>query len=102
MVALGLGRLQLDAAELLFDLIDDVLEPLQVLIDLFQLAQRFDLLGLEAADAGRFLEQGPAFLGRGLQQDVDLALFDDAIGVVPGAAAEEQVLDVAAAGSAGR
>ena len=43
LVALGLGRLQASAAELLFDLVDDVAEALQVLIDAFELAQRLDL-----------------------------------------------------------
>ena len=94
LVALGLGRLQLDAAELLLDLVDDVLQPLQVLIDAFELAQRLDLLGLEAADAGRLLEDGAPILGRGLQQHVDPALLDDAVGVGAGAAAEKEVLDV--------
>ena len=63
LVALGLGRLQPHAAQLLLDLVEDVLGALQVLLDAFQLAQRFDLLGLEAADAGRLLEDGPAVLG---------------------------------------
>src|SRR5262249_51151636 len=57
-------------------------------------AERFCLLGLEPADAGGLLEDGPAFLGRGLQEDVDAALLDDAIGVGPGAGAEEQIFDV--------
>ena len=94
LVALRLGRLQLDAAELLLDLVDDVAKPLQVLIDAFELAQRFGLLGLEAADAGGLLEDGAPVARRGLQKDVDAALLDDAVGVGAGAAAEEQVLDV--------
>src|SRR5207248_699422 len=94
LVALGLGRLELDAAQLLFDLVDDVLEALDVLIDALQPAQRLDLLGLEAADAGRLLEDGaPLPCGR-LQQDVHAPLLDDAVGVGAGAGAEEEVLDV--------
>ena len=42
---------------------------------------RFDLLRLEAADAGRLFEDGPAVLGRGLQQPIDLALLDQAVGI---------------------
>ena len=62
LVALGLGRLELDAAQLLLDLVDDVAEAREVLIDALELAQRLDLLGLEAADAGRLLEDGAALL----------------------------------------
>ncbi len=67
---------------------------MQVLIDTLQFAERLDLLGLEPADAGRLLEDGAALFRRGLQQHIDPALLDDAIGVVPGAAAEEEIFDV--------
>src|SRR5207237_10297912 len=67
---------------------------LQVLVDALQFAQGLDLLGLESADAGRLLEDGAALAGRSLQEDVDLALGDDAVGVVAGAGTQEQVLDV--------
>ncbi len=87
LMPLGLGRLEFDAPQLLFDLVDDVLEPLQVLIDLFELAQRLDLTSLEAADAGGLLEDGAPVLGRSLQQHVHAPLLDDAVGVVAGAAA---------------
>ncbi len=63
LVTLRLGCLQLDAAELLVHLVDDVLEAEQVLIDTLQLAEGFDLFGLETADAGGFLEDGAALLG---------------------------------------
>src|SRR5262249_43419306 len=94
LVALGLGRLQLDAAELLLDLVDDVLEALEVLIDALELAEGLGLLGLEAADAGRLLEDVAALPGGGLQEAIDAALLDDAVGVAAGAGAEEEVLDV--------
>ncbi len=81
LVAAGLGGLQPHALEAVLDLVDDVGQPQQVLVDALQPAQRLDLLGLEAADAGRLLEDGPAVARRGLQQDIDLALLDDAVGV---------------------
>src|SRR5205085_1259197 len=76
------------------DLVDDVLDAGQVLIDAFELAQRLDLLRLEATDAGRLLEDGAAILARRLQQDIDLALGDDAQVVIAGAGAEKEVLDI--------
>src|SRR5262249_46086068 len=94
LVALGFGRLQLDAAELLVDLFEDVAEAGQVLIDALQPAEGFGLLGLEPAEARRLLEDGAAVLRGGLQQYVDAALLDDGVGVVAGAAAQEKVLDV--------
>jgi len=64
------------------------------LIDALQFSLRLDLLRLEAADAGGFLEDHAAVFVGGLQQDIDLALGDDAQVVVAGAGAEEKVLDV--------
>ena len=55
----------------------------------------FDLLGLEAADAGRFFEDQPPLARRRLQQDVDLALLDDAVGFGGHARAGEQIANVA-------
>ncbi len=94
LIALRLGGLQFHRAELLLDFVEDVAQALQVLVDALQFPQRLDLAGLEAADAGGFFENSAPLLGRGLQQHVDAALLDDAVGVVPGAAAEEEVLDV--------
>ena len=90
-VAFRLRRLGLHGLELLVDLVDDVLRPGQVLVDAFELAERLLLLRLEAADAGRLFEDGAAFLRRGLQEDVDLSLGDDAQVVVAEAAAEEEI-----------
>ncbi len=94
LVALCLGRLQFHAAQLLLHLVDDVAQPLHVLIDALQFAQRLGLAGLEAADAGRLLEDGAPVLRGRLQQHVHAALLDDAVSVRAGAAAQEQVLDV--------
>src|SRR5262249_25873769 len=94
LVALGLGGLEPDAAELLLHLVEDVLQAQQVGIDALELAQGFGLAGLEAADAGGLLEDGAPLLGGGLQEHIDAALLDDAVGVGAGAAAEEEALDV--------
>src|SRR5262249_35478349 len=59
-----------------------------------QLAEGFDLLGLETTDAGGFLEDGPSFLGGRLEQHIDPALLDYGIGVRAGATAEKKLLDV--------
>src|SRR5581483_6250277 len=85
---------QADAPQLLLDLVRDVAEAEEVGIDALQLAERLGLAGAESADAGRLLEDRPPFLRRCLQQHIDAALLDDAVGVGPGAGAEEQVLDV--------
>ncbi len=60
LVFLCLGCLNLDAAQLLFDLVDDVLQAQQILVDAFELAQAFSFLGFEPADAGGFLENRAA------------------------------------------
>src|SRR5262249_3396633 len=63
-------------------------------VDAFEFAEGFDLARLESADAGGFLEDGAAFLRRRLEQNVNAALLDDAVGIRAGAAAEKEVLDV--------
>src|SRR2546423_10958685 len=54
--ALRLRRLEAHAAQLLLDFLDDVLQTLEVLIDAFEFAQRFDLARLESADARGFFK----------------------------------------------
>ena len=78
-VSSGLAGLGANAAEPVFHLIDNVAEPQQVLFDAFQPAQGLDLPHLEAADSGRLLKDYPSVARRGLQQDVYLALLDDAV-----------------------
>ena len=50
---------------------------------------------LEAADAGGLFEDHAAVLGGGLQQNVNLALLDHAVGLRAQAAAGQQIADVA-------
>ena len=80
-----------------FDLFDNVRQPQQVLLDPLQSPQGLDLLGLETADAGRFLEDHAPILGGRLEQDVDLPLLDDAVGLRAQAGARQEVADVAQA-----
>ena len=101
LVAPGLAGLQPHGPQPAFDLVDDVGQPQQVLLDAFQPPQGLDLLGLEAADAGRLLEDHAAVARRRLQQHVDLALLDDAVGLGAHARAGEQVADVAEPARAG-
>ena len=100
LVAAGLAGLGANAAEPVLDLVDDVGEPQQVLLDAFQPAEGLDLADLEAADAGRLLEDHPPVLRRRLQEHVDLALLDHAVGLGAHAGAREQVADVAEPGRA--
>jgi hypothetical protein len=91
----GLAGLHPHAAEPGFDLVDNVGQTQQVLFDPIEPPQRFEFLGLEEANAGRLLEDDPPVPGRGLQEDVHLALLDDAVGLGSHAGAAEQVADVA-------
>ncbi len=70
------------------------------MIDALQAAEGFEFAHFEAADAGRLLEDDAAVAGRGLQQHVDLALLDDAVGLGAHAGAGQQVADVAQAAGA--
>ena len=90
----SLAGLELDAAEAFLHFLDDVVDAEKVLLRSIELALGFALADLVFADAGRFLEDGPAFDVRRFQQHVDAALLDDRIGVGPDAAVEEQVANV--------
>ena len=69
-----------DAPQAVVDLVDDIGQPQEVLLDSLKAAEGFDLLGLESADAGRFFEDHTPLSRRGLEEeDVDLALLDDAV-----------------------
>jgi hypothetical protein len=93
-VAIGLGRLRAHGLEAVFDLLDDVAQPQQILIDAFQPPLGFDFFRLEPADAGGLLKDSAAVLRRGLEQAIDLALLDEAVGIDANARAAEQVANV--------
>ena len=88
----GLGP---HAAQAAFHLVDDVRQAQQVLFHPLQPPQGLELLELEAADAGGLFEDHAAVLGRRLQEHVDLALLDHAIGLRAQARARQQIADVA-------
>src|SRR5207244_9501555 len=80
-----------------FDFRVNVAEPPQVVRRLLELSQRLDPFRLEAADAGRLFEDGPAVARARLENRVHPPLLDDAVVRGAGAAAKEQVADVAQA-----
>src|SRR5579884_84652 len=94
LIALRLGRLELDAAQLLLHLVEDVAQPLQVLIDALQAADRLRFFGFEAADAGCFLEDRTALSGRSLEQYVYAALLDNAVSIGASTTTEKEILDI--------
>ena len=96
-VALGLGGLVLDRAQLLALLFELHVHLLEVDPRAFEPALRLAPLRLVAADAGGFLEDHPAFLGVRLDEPLDLALLDDAVGVHADAGIHEELADVAEA-----
>ena len=70
------GRLNLDRAQLLFNFLNDVVHPQQVLLCPFQFAEGLFFLGLVLANAGGFFKNQVPFNRVGLQQDVDFPLLD--------------------------
>ncbi len=94
-ITLRLGRLRLHRAQLLGEFVEQIARSRQILLDIFELSQGLDFASLEATDSGGFLEDQAAILVRGLEQRIDAALLDDAVGALAGAGAEEQVFDVA-------
>ena len=95
LVAPRLAGLGPHSAQAAFHFVDDVRQAQQVLLDPLQPPQGLELLELEAADAGGLFEDHAAVFGRGLQEHVDLALLDHAIGLRAQAGAGQQVADIA-------
>src|SRR5262249_50947541 len=60
----------------------------------FQPPLSLNLLGLEAADPGRFFKHGPAIFGRRLEELIDLALLDQTVGVASHACSAKQVANI--------
>ena len=60
-VAPGLARLGADAVQATVHLVDDVGKSEEILFHPVETAEGLDLLRLEAADSGRFLENDAAF-----------------------------------------
>jgi hypothetical protein len=94
LVAPGLAGLALERTDLAFHLADQVGDAQEVLLGLFQLAKGFLLLGLEAGDAGGFLEHQTAVLGLAAEDLGDVALGHDRVTRLAHARPGEQLLDV--------
>ena len=92
-----LARLVLDAAQAALDLAKDVAEAQEVLLGALELAFGLAALGLVLGDAGGLFEDHAPFLRVGLQEDVDLALLDKAVGIEADAGIHEELADVAQA-----
>ena len=79
---------------LLVQLVEDVVQTLQVGPGLIQALLRFRAAQLVARDASCLLQQEAAVLGLAAQDEVDLALLDEAVGAGTHARVEQQVLDI--------
>ena len=96
-VAPGLGRLALQRPPLLLDLVDDVVDPGQVLPRRVELELGRPAAVLVLGDAGRLLEELPPLRGPRPQDLADLALLDHRVGLDADARVHQQILDVAQA-----
>ena len=96
-VAPGLAGLALQALELLFHLVDDVVHAEQVLLGGLELERGLPAPGLVLGDAGRLLDECAAVGGLARKDHSDLALLDDRVGLGAEAGVHEQLVDVAQA-----
>ncbi len=94
LVAHGLGRLPLQAANLAGDLCDDIGHPRKILLGQREFAHRLAALALVFGDAGGLLEHDPALLGLRRKDLVDLALRHDRVTGATHAGVHEKFLDV--------
>ena len=94
LVLLGLADLTLERGDLPFHLTEDIGLAEEVLLGLFDLAERLFTVGLELRDAGGLLENGAPILGLGRENRVDLPLRHDRVGTRPDAGAHQEVLDI--------
>ena len=91
------GGLALQVADLLLDLVAQVLQPLEVLARLADAHLGFLAALLVTRDAGGLLDKGAHVFAAGVDHAGDHALLDDRVAARPKAGAEEQVGDVLAA-----
>ena len=93
-VTTGLAGLALQRTDLAFHLANEVADAQEILLGIFQFAQRLAFLRFELGDACGFLEDHPPilrFAGKDLR---DVPLGHDAVAGPPDAGAHEQLLDV--------
>ena len=92
--ASGLARLVFDRPQPAVHLVDDVLEPQQILLDALQLPFGLFLARLVPADTRRLFKDEPPLLRVRLDQVRHLALLDDRVAADPHARIAKQLLDV--------
>ena len=76
-------------------LLDDIVDADEVLLSLFQFPNRGLLAMLILRDAGDFVKQEPPFFGAHVENQVDLALLHDRIGIHSDAGVHEEFADIA-------
>src|SRR2546430_1993085 len=99
-VAAGFASLTLQRTDLALHFADEIGDAKEILLGVFQFAERFLFLRLEFGDARGFFEDHAAILGFGREDLGDIALGHDAVTRPAHAGAHEKLLDVleAAAG----
>jgi hypothetical protein len=93
-IAPRLAGLALERLELLLDLVDDVVHAEQVLLRGFELELGLAAARLVLRDAGGFFDEGAPVRGLAGEDEADLALLDDRVGLGPEAGVHEQLVDV--------
>ena len=96
-VPFGRGRLPLEPAEMLADLLPQVREPGQVVPGVLDAALGFAAPLLVFGNSGRFLEVAANLLGAGLDDLGDHALFDNRVAAGTESGAQEEIAHVLAA-----
>ena len=96
-IAPRLRRLALERAALLVDFEDDVVDAGQVLLAASSFSSADAAAGLVLGDAGRFLDQLAPIGRAGAEDQPDLALLDDRVGLGAEAGVHQQIVDVAQA-----
>lgn len=90
----GARRLNLQAADLLLQLDDDVVEAHEVLARRIELLLGLFPLRLVLGDPGDLFEDEPAILGLGVDHPIDLPLLDDRVGAFSHARVHEKLVNV--------
>ncbi len=97
LIAAGRGRLALQMADLLVDLVAQIVEAIQILARLTDAIFGFPPAFLVARYSGRLLQERPQIVGPGLDDPRDHALLDDGVAARTQTRSEEQLGDVLAA-----
>ena len=93
-VAAGLARLTLERTDLALHFLDGIGDAQEILLGVFQLAERFFFLRLEFCDARRLLENHPAIFRLAGKNLGDVTLRQNTVARATNAGAHEQLLDV--------